>query len=1014
MGANFDVTAVLKANVTDFSSGLKQAQTSIQNLKSQASANLDKVSESLASFGASATKLGGGLTATLTAPTVAGITKIVKSYADLEQSLGGVETLFKDNGTSAIGLAKKYNITAKEAQAMYDTMEAKGASVLSNANKAFKTAGVSANDYMQQVTSFSATLLQGLGGDTEKAAQYADKALVQMADNANKMGTNMSDIQNAYQGFAKDNYTMLDNLKLGYGGTASEMARLVNESGVLNGEFEATAENVKDIPFHTLIEAIGITQDKLGITGTTAKEASETVSGSFQAMKAAFENLVAGLGHGEADIYGLFENLKETVLTFKDNVVRVLMTIWDNLPLEPWQKWLGLIAVSAGPALIAIGGVVTVISKFVGTISLIAGAVSKVSAWFTLLNSGGSALSVTFAKIVGVVSSLGAPFLVVIAVIASLIAILVGVYNTSEEFRNKVNSAFEAVKTAITSAIQEAVSFVQDIWGTLVSWWNENHALIEQTATTVWNAIKTVVETVTNFLAPIIESAWNAIGTYISVVWGLIKSTIGAGLDFILGIIKAVMQIINGDWSGAWETIKETASRLWENIKSIIQQHLDGVVQIFSGIFEFLKTVWETGWNALITFLAPIWEAIKLAVQTGIDAVTSLFQNALTNIQTAWETVWNTISAFIGPIWTTITETVSTFLNNLWTNIQAAFETIKSIFTNAWEIIKVLFATVLLTIYGLVTGNFDLIKQAISNAWDIISAKTNEIWNTISTFLSGIWESIKSAVSSAWESVKSFISTSLETIKKTVQNIWNSIVSFLTGALEKIKSGIANSWENIKSSISTAVENIKNTVMNGWNNLVSTVTNAGPRIVTAVKNGFNNAVNAARNFVNSAVSVGRNLIMGFVNGVKNAAGALINAVSGAVKGAIDWAKGLLGIHSPSRVFRQFGEYTDEGFIIGVNSKAGAVAKSVGRMAQGAIDAFTGKDLAGNLQNELGAVDGELGRLSGYNTSVDFNGGTITVGQQSADIVLKMGSTTYRAFTEDITSAQEMELTLAHY
>lgn len=217
MGTNFDVTAILKANVSDFSSGMKEAQASLQSLKHQTGSSLDKVSNSLSAVGASAIKLGSGMTATLTAPTVAGITGIVKSFADLEQSLGGVETLFKDNGTSAIGLAKKYNITAKEAQAMYDTMEAKGASVLSNANNAFKTAGVSANQYMQQVTSFSATLLQGLGGDTEKAAQYADKALVQMADNANKMGTNMSDIQNAYQGFAKDNYTMLDNLKLGYG-----------------------------------------------------------------------------------------------------------------------------------------------------------------------------------------------------------------------------------------------------------------------------------------------------------------------------------------------------------------------------------------------------------------------------------------------------------------------------------------------------------------------------------------------------------------------------------------------------------------------------------------------------------------------------------------------------------------------------------------------------------------------------------------------------------------------------
>lgn len=805
MGTNFDVTAILKANVSDFSSGMKEAQVSLQSLKHQTGSSLDKVSNSLSAVGASAIKLGSGMTATLTAPVVAGVTGIVKSFADLEQSLGGVETLFKDNGTSAIGLAKKYNITAKEAQALYDTMEEKGASVISNANKAFKTAGVSANQYMQQVTSFSATLLQGLGGDTEKAAQYADKALVQMADNANKMGTNMSDIQNAYQGFAKDNYTMLDNLKLGYGGTAGEMARLVNESGVLNGAFEATAENVKDIPFHTLIEAIGITQDKLGITGTTAKEASETVAGSFQSMKASFENLVSGLGNGEADIEGLLEDLKDTVLTFKDNVVRVLLTIWDNLPLEPWQKWAGLIAVSAGPALIAIGGVISVIGKLVGTISFIAGAVSKVSAWFTLLNSGGSALSVTFAKIVGVVSSLGAPFLVVIAVIASLIAILVGVYNTSEEFRNKVNSAFEAVRSTVTSAIQEVVSFVMELFGMLISWWNENHALFEQTATTVWNAIKTVVETVTNFLAPFIEATWNNIVSVVSVAWDILKVVIETALNVILGIIKVVMQLINGDWSGAWETIKETVGKVWDGIKKIID----------------------------------------IAI--------------------------------------------------------------------------------------------------------------NSVWNVIQI-----------------------------------------------------------GWEGIKNIVSATLEFIKSLIQSGWNRVLSIITSIGAFIISAVKTAFNNAVASARNFISNAYNVGRNLIMGFVNGVKNAAGALIDAVGGAVKGAINWAKGLLGIHSPSRVFRQFGEYTDEGFIIGVNNRAGAVMKSVGNMAQGAIDAFTGKDLAGNLQSELGAVDGELGRLSGYNTSVDFNGGTITVGQQSAEIVLKMGNTTYRAFTEDITSAQEMELTLANY
>lgn len=1010
MGANFDVTAVLKANVTDFSSGLKEAQTSIQNLKSQTSASLDKISDSLSSFGASATKLGAGLSATLTAPTVAGITKIVKSYADLEQSLGGVETLFKDNGTSAIQLAKKYNITAKEAQNMYDTMEEKGASVIANANKAFKTAGVSANDYMQQVTSFSATLLQGLGGDTEKAAQYADKALVQMADNANKMGTNMSDIQNAYQGFAKDNYTMLDNLKLGYGGTAGEMARLVNESGVLNGAFTATAENVKDIPFHTLIEAIGIAQDRLGITGTTAKEASETVAGSFQAMKAAFENFVAGLGNGEADIEGLMEDLKDTILTFKDNVARVLLTIWDNLPLEPWEKWTGLIATLAGPALIAVGSVASGIAKMITAFKVIGEAVSGLSGLFSFAE-GGSGI---FSAITGALGALSSTVLIVIAVVTALIAVLVGVYNTSEDFRNKVNSAWEAVKSAVTSAVQVIASFVSDIWGRMTSWWEENHELIERVATKVWNQIKTVVETVTNFLAPIIEATWNAIVATVKSVWTVIKSVIGNNLNAILDLIKAIMQIIDGDWSGAWETLKKGAENNFNGAKETLKAIWDGIVQFFQSGLAFLKAIWDATWSVLSVVVMPVWNFIMNIVETTMNAINTFITTTMTTIQTLWNTTWNAISAFITPIWTTISTTITTVMTTIWTYIQSAMTVISTVFTSAWEIIKATFAAVLLTIYGLVTGNFDLVKEAISNAWTIIQEQTGEAWNAIVTFLSGIWESIKSAVMGAWEYVKTTISNAIETAKQTIINVWNAIVAYLKGVLENIKASILSAWENVKSTVSNAIESIKNAVVNGWNTLVSTITGAGPRIVSSVSSSFSNAISSARSFASSAINVGYNLIMGFVDGVRNAASALINAVGGAVQGAIDWAKGLLGIHSPSRVFRQFGEYTDEGFIIGVNNRAGAVMKSVGNMAQGAIDAFTGKDLAGTLQGELNAVDGQLGRLTGYDTSVDFNGGTITVGQQSADIVLKMGNTTYRAFTEDITSAQEMELTLASY
>lgn len=214
----------------------------------------------------------------------------VKAFADYEQLVGGVETLFKDSSKQ----------------------------VTQYANEAYKTAGLSANAYMETVTSFSASLLQGLEGDTKKSAEVADLAVRDMSDNANKMGTDISLIQNAYQGFAKDNYTMLDNLKLGYGGTASEMARLVNDSGVMGKSFKATAENVKDIPFDKLIEAIHKTQDEMGITGTTAKEASSTISGSFNSVKASWENVLTSFGTGsdtmiESAVNGLIESATNLV-----------------------------------------------------------------------------------------------------------------------------------------------------------------------------------------------------------------------------------------------------------------------------------------------------------------------------------------------------------------------------------------------------------------------------------------------------------------------------------------------------------------------------------------------------------------------------------------------------------------------------------------------------------------------------------------------------------------------------
>ena len=230
------------------------------------------------------------------------ISGAIKGYGKSEQLVGGVETLF---GSSA------------------DT-------VIKNAENAYKTAGLSANAYMETVTSFSASLLKSMGNDTEAASKKADQALTDMSDNANKMGSDMQSIQNAYQGFSKQNYTMLDNLKLGYGGTKEEMQRLIDDANALNAA-QGNYTNYSIESYADIVDAIHTVQTEMGITGTTALEASTTIEGSIGAMKAAYQNFVTGLGDQNADIGALTEELIQTAGTVAENVLPVIENVVKNI-----------------------------------------------------------------------------------------------------------------------------------------------------------------------------------------------------------------------------------------------------------------------------------------------------------------------------------------------------------------------------------------------------------------------------------------------------------------------------------------------------------------------------------------------------------------------------------------------------------------------------------------------------------------------------------------------------------
>ena len=249
-----------------------------------------------------AAKAAAAATAAAAGAVIALTKSAVENYGKYEQLVGGVETLFKDSA----GTVEEY------------------------AKNAYQTAGLSANKYMETVTSFSASLLQSMGNDTEAAAKKADRAITDMSDNANKMGTDMQSIQNAYQGFAKQNYTMLDNLKLGYGGTKEEMQRLIDDANALNAA-QGNYTNYTIESYADIVDAIHTVQTEMGITGTTAKEASTTIEGSIGAMKAAYANFVTGLGNDNADISELSSQLIQSVGTVAENVLPVVETALKNI-----------------------------------------------------------------------------------------------------------------------------------------------------------------------------------------------------------------------------------------------------------------------------------------------------------------------------------------------------------------------------------------------------------------------------------------------------------------------------------------------------------------------------------------------------------------------------------------------------------------------------------------------------------------------------------------------------------
>ena len=589
------------------------------------------------------------------------------AYSSYEQNVGGIQKLFGNMGKSVEEYAALTGQSTAEIGDKWQTLEDSQNKVLSNAQNAYKTAGLSANAYMEQVTSFSAALISSLGGDTVKAADYADIAMVDMADNANTFGTAIGDIQNAYQGFAKQNYTMLDNLKLGFGGTQQEMQRLISDASKMTDVQKKLGVTVdsSSMSFDNIVAAIHVMQESMQIGGTTAREASTTIEGSVSAMKAAWDNWLVGLGSDTADISALTGQLVDSAVVAASNVVprvaEIVGTLIGELPTMVAQagpilsEALGTIASSAMDSMRAALGednplvfMIDSISDAVGRLSEGLSPVSALSDAFGLI---GQMLGMSDEQAGAFAGTMAAYLIPAIETAQVIIQTLVDAFtNAGTSISENLQPALDAflpVWQSINDLIQAAVPLIAQVVGDVIS-------LAGSILEAAMPAIASIVETVSTAL-PLIQAIWNAVFPVIQsvteTVFGVVSSVIQTVMSVIQQVISVVLAAINGDWSGVWNGILGILQTVWNAIQGAVSGAINAVLGIISGVLSAISGVWTGAWNAIGSFLSGAWSGIKQAVSSGIDGVLgfmrSLPGNILSAIGNVGQLLWNAGSSII-------------------------------------------------------------------------------------------------------------------------------------------------------------------------------------------------------------------------------------------------------------------------------------------------------------------------------------------------------------------------------
>lgn len=674
------------------------------------------------------TSFGGKMVGTLkkviaTAAIGEALKKTISEGADLEQSIGGIETLFKESADK----------------------------VKANAAEAYKTAGMSANEYMELTTSFSASLLSSLSNDTSKAADVADMAMTDMSDNANKMGTNMEDIKNAYQGFAKQNYTMLDNLKLGYGGTKTEMERLLKDAQKISG-VKYDINNLSDV-----YSAIHVIQGELDITGTTAKEAATTISGSMNSMKAAAKNVMGQIALGK-DIGPALSALGETTITFfAGNLLPAVANVLSGLPdlisgvTSVIVRSMNM-AASNMDSIVSRGGqiILNLASSILENAPFLLEAVLKLAMslgetlintdWGAVGRSVMDALSGSIDSAAGEILGIeGGEILTYLAdALEQKLPVLM--IKGSNILMSIINGIIQKIPNIITTAGTIITNFVNAIFSLLPNVLNLGGQLLAN-----------FVNGITQQIPFVVETAGTMITNYIDVISSLLPQIVQSGIKLILNFANGITQKLPSIVEMAGTMITNYINAISSLLPQIIQSGVQLVLNFISGIVQKLPYIIGMGGTVVTNYINAISSLLPQIIQSGVQLILNFVNGIIQKLPAMVETAGKIVTNFASGV-----------LNNLPQIISAAIQMVTKIVITIGQNLPQILQSGVMIVGKLAAGLIRAIPTLIGQIPQIIESIKNTFlnvdWGSIGhNIIQGITNGLKSAGHMLWEAVKGIL-----------------------------------------------------------------------------------------------------------------------------------------------------------------------------------------------------------------------------------------------------------------